>query len=122
MAVQRNFKWYRYIDDKARNWALRADAEMGDNTSFGLLAFDATDPPFGPQSRRHVPRRVVYQDPSTFRTRVVVCGSSAALAAAPATISVSVPGNTAAVTYNLAGSLPEKLQTAKTSRPLADHT
>lgn len=120
-AVQRNFKWYQYTDNKARTWAIRADSEMGDNAAFGLGAFSAADPPFGPQSRRHQPRRAVYQDPTTFRTRVVVVGTSAAEAALPATLSVSVPGETAAVTYNLAGSLPEKLQTAKASRNLIDH-
>jgi hypothetical protein len=122
MAVQRNFKWYRYVDNAGRNWAIRADAEEGDNALFGLAAFNSADPPFGPQSRRHQPRRAVYQDPTTFRTRVVVVGTAAALAAVPATLSVSVPGNTAAVTYSLAGDLPEKLQTAKASRNLADHT
>jgi hypothetical protein len=121
MAVQRNFKWYRYVDNDGRNWALRADAEEGDNATFGLGAFNVADQAFGPQSRRHVPRRVVYQDPVTFRSRVVVVGTSAALAAVPATLSVSVPGNAAPVTYNLAGDLPEKIQKPKASRNLADH-
>lgn len=120
-AVQRNFKWYRYVDDKARNWAIRADAEEGDNALFGLAAFNAADAPFGPQSRRHQPRRAVYQDATTFRSRVVVVGTSAALATVPATLDVAVPGETATVTYDLAGSLPEKLQTAKASRNLIDH-
>lgn len=119
MAVQRNFKWYRYTDNDGRTWALRADAESGDNAAFGLTAFDVTDPPFGPQSRRHAPRRVVYQDDTTFRTRVVVLGNKTATA--PLTLNVSVPGSGATVTYNLAGDLPEKLQKPKASRNLLDH-
>lgn len=121
MAVDlRNFQWYQYTDNKSRTWALRADKTMGDNAAFGLGAFDPADPPFGPQSRRHSPRKAVYQDPATFRTRVVIVGTSAALATLPATISVEVPGSATNVTYNLAGDLPEKLQTAKASRNLAD--
>lgn len=119
MAQQRNFKWYQYTDNKARTWAIRADAEAGDNAAFGLGAFSANDPPFGPQSRRHQPRRAVYQDTTTFRTRVVVVGTPTATV--PLTLLVSVPGDGATVTYNLAGDLPEKLQTAKASRNLADH-
>jgi hypothetical protein len=121
MAQQRNFKWYRYTDNKGRTWAIRADAEQGDNATFGLAAFDSADPPFGPQSRRHAPRRAVYQDNTTFRTRVVVVGTAAAEAALPLTLNVSIPGDGATVTYNFAGNLPEKLQTAKASRNLADH-
>ena len=121
MAVdQRNFKWYRYVDNKGRNWAIRADATQGDDSAFGLTAFNANDPPFGPQSRRHQPRRAVYQDPATFRTRVIVVGTAAAVSTLPATVSIPVAGSGTNVTYNLAGDLPEKLQTAKASRNLPD--
>jgi hypothetical protein len=122
MAVQRNFAWYRYVDNNSRNWAIRADQDLGDNVAFGLAAFNAADQPFGPQSRRHQPRRVIYQDPTTFRTRVVIVGTAAAVGTAPATLAVNVPGNSTTVTYNLAGNLPEKLQTPKASRNLIDHT
>lgn len=121
MAQQRNFKWYRYTDNKSRTWSIRADAETGDNASFGMGTFDVADPPFGPQSRRHVPRRVVYQDSTTGRSRVVVVGTPAALAAAPLTLAVSIAGDGTPVTYNLAGDLPEKLQTPKTGTHLIDH-
>jgi hypothetical protein len=119
MATQRNFKWYRYTDRDSRTWAIRADAEAGDNAAFGLTAFDATDPPFGPQSRRHAPLRAVYQDATTFRTRVVVVGNPTATL--PLTLNVSIPGDGATVTYNLSGTLPEKLQKPKASRNLIDH-
>lgn len=121
MAVQRNFQWYRYVDDSARNWAIRADKDNGDNASFGMAAFNAADPPFGRQTVRHRPRFVIYQDNATFRTVRVVCGTAAAFAAAPATLSVSVPGDATAVTYNLAGKVGEKLQVPKASRNADDH-
>jgi len=120
-ATQKNFKWYRYVDDTTRNWALRADADWGDSTASGLAAFNAADPPFGRQTRRHHPRYVVYQDPTTFRTFKGVVGTPTAYGALASTHDVIVPGETAAVTYNLADKVPEKLQIPKTARNLDDH-
>jgi hypothetical protein len=120
-ATQRNFKWYRYVDDKARNWAIRADADWGDSAASGLAAFNVADPPFGRQSNRHHPRFAIYQDPTTFRTFKGVVGTAAAYAALAATHDVVVPGEVAAVTYNLAGTIPEKLQLPKAARNLIDH-
>lgn len=120
-ADQRNFKWYRYTDDSARNWAIRADAAWGDSVDSGLGAFVDTDPPFGPQSRRHHPRFVTYVDPTTFRTFRGVVGTLAAFAAVPATHDVHVPGEVAVVTYNLSARTGEKLQIPSVSRNNADH-
>jgi hypothetical protein len=120
-ADQRNLKWYRYVDDGGRNWAIRADAAWGDSADSGLAAFNSADPPFGRQTRRHTPRKAVYRDPSTFRSFVSAVGTPAAFAALPATHDVHVPGEVAAVTYNLSARIPEKLQIPQASRPLADH-
>jgi hypothetical protein len=120
-ATQKNFKWYRYVDDSARNWAIRADADWGDSAASGLAAFNAADPPFGPQSRRHHPRKVVYVDPTTFRTFTGIVGTAAAFAALAATHDVVIPGEVAAVTYNLSSKVGEKLQIAKTARNNPDH-
>jgi hypothetical protein len=120
-ATQKNFKWYRYVDDAARNWAIRADADWGDSAASGLAAFNVADAPFGRQTTRHHPRFAVYRDPTTFRTFKGVVGTAAAYAALASTHDVIIPGETAAVTYNLAGKIPEKLQLPSTSRNLADH-
>jgi hypothetical protein len=120
-ATQRNFKWYRYVDDNARDWAIRADADWGDSAASGLAAFNAADPPFGRQTRRHSPRKVIYQDPTTFRTFTGIVGTAAAFAALAATHDVVIPGEVAAVTYSLAAKVGEKLQIAKTARNAADH-
>lgn len=120
-ADQRNFKWYRYVDDSGRNWALRADAAWGDSADSGLAAFNAADPPFGPQSRRHHPRKVVFTDGTTFRTFTGIVGTTAAMSGMPSTHAVSVPGEVATVTYDLSAKIGEKLQVAKTARNVADH-
>ena len=120
-ATQRNFKWYRYVDDSGRNWAIRADADWGDSGASGLAAFNTADQPFGPQTKRHHPRFAVYQDPTTFRIFRGVVGTAAAYAALAATHDVVIPGEVAAVTYNLADQIPERLQKPKASRNLGDH-
>lgn len=120
-ATQRNLKWYRYVDNSARNWAIRADADWGDNAASGLAAFNVADPPFGRQTKRHRPRMAVYTDPTTFRTFRGIVGTSAAFAALPATHDVIIPGEVAAVTYNLTAQLDEKLQKPQVARNLVDH-
>lgn len=121
VATQRNFKWYRYVDDTGRDWALRADADWGDSATSGLAAFNSADAPFGRQTKRHRPRMVQYQDPTTFRTFTGVVGTAAAFAALPATTTVVIPGEVAGVTYNLSAKLGEKLQIPKVSRNNPDH-
>lgn len=121
MANQKNRQWYRYTDNKARNWSMLVDKEWGDNAASGLSAFNANDPPFGPTTRLHRPRRVMYRDPETFRTVVNVVGTAAALASLPGTRNIAVPGSDAPVVYNLAGEIPEKLQVAQQSRNLTDN-
>lgn len=120
-ATQANRQWFRYVDDAGRNWAIQADQDWGLNAASGLAAFNAADPPFGPQSRRHHVRKAIYRDATTFRSRSLPVGTAAASAALPATLAVVIPGETAAVTYALAGRVPEKLLIPAASRNLSDH-
>lgn len=121
MATQRNLQWFRYVTDGGVNMAVMADQDWGVNVASGLTAFNAADPPFGPQSRTHHLRKAVYRDPTTFRSVIHPVGTAAALAALPATLQVPVPGNTTLVTYNLAQRRPEKLRIPGPSRNLTDH-
>lgn len=122
MATQKNLKWYRYVTNGGVNMGIMCEDTWGDNASSGLAPFNATDPPFGPQSRTHHTRKAVYKDPQTFRTIKHPVGTVAALAALPATFSVSVPGLAAPIAYNLAQRIDEKMRIPGPSRPLADHT
>jgi hypothetical protein len=121
MATQPNKQWFRYVTDGGINVAIQADQDWGVNAASGLTAFNATDVPFGPQTRTHHLRKAVYRDAVTFRTVVHPVGTAAALAALPATLQVFVPGNAAAVTYNLSQRRPEKLRIPGPSRNLTDH-
>jgi hypothetical protein len=121
-ATQANKQWFRYVTNKGVNMSIMADQDWGLNAASGLTAFNATDPPFGPQNRAHHVRKVVYVDPQTFRKRVLPVGTSAADATLPATLAVQVPGETAAITYQMAGLIAEKMRQAGPSRNLLDHT
>lgn len=121
MANQKNLQWYRYITDGGVNMALMADVDWGANAASGLANFNSADPPFGPHTRTHTPRKAVYRDPITFRTTIHPVGTTAAMAALPSTIQVFVPGNVAAVTYNLSRRVAEKLRVPQASSHLVDH-
>jgi hypothetical protein len=122
-AVQPNKQWFRYTDgaSPARNWACLVDQTWGLNVASGLAAFNAADAPFGPQSRRHRMRAIVYRDPATRRTFTGVVGTAAAMTALPATLAVFVPGEVAAITYNISRRIDEKLLIPQTSSNLLDH-
>src|ERR1700749_1021210 len=102
MANEPNKQWFRYVSDAGVNFGIMADQDWGLNAASGLAAFNASDPPFGPQSRTHRLRHAVYRDPATFRTVKHPVGTAAAFAALPSTISVQLPGSVTAETYNLA--------------------
>ena len=122
MPDQRNLQWYRYVGDKGTNYAIMADKQWGDSAGSGLTTAQTTDIPFGPQTRLHHTRKVIYQDPVTFRTVKHPVGTVAAYGAAPSTINVSIVGSATPVTYNLSQSIPEKLRQPKaTSHGLGDH-
>jgi hypothetical protein len=120
MANEPNKQWYRYVSDKGSNFAVLADQDMGNNAAFGLTTFNAADPAFGPQTTGHHLRKAVYIDPATFRTKTIVVGTTTALAAVPATVSVSLPGSATAETYNLKRIINEKIKIPGPTRNLTD--
>jgi hypothetical protein len=122
MANEPNKQWYRYVSDAGVNFGIMADQDWGNNAASGLTAFNAADPAFGPQSRTHHVRKVVYIDPATFRTVKHPVGTTTAFAALPATVSITLPGSVTAETYNLRQRIPEHVRIPGPSRNLADRT
>ena len=81
------------------------------------------NPPFIP-SRRHQPRKIVYRDPTTFRTKTLIIYTVAAFAAitvGTSTLAFHVEGNTATVTYTATKKIGEKNPAATPGGNLADH-
>lgn len=121
-ANQPNFNYFTYTDDNAAVWNKRGEVDTARNALDGSSALTAGARVWI-DSKRMKARHAIFQDPTTFRTVRVLIYTPTAFAAltGASTIAVSVEGETAAVTYNLAQKVSEKQPVAKTSRQLADH-
>jgi len=124
-ANQKNSTMYTYVDDAGTTWNKRGPVDTAINAIDGHSDLTTGAPVWPTDTRRFHVRRAVFYDPTTFRTvrfPVFTADAYAAIAATPPTLSVNVPGETAAVTYVLSELIPEKQPVAKTSRNLADHS
>jgi hypothetical protein len=121
-ANQRNSNLFSYTDDDAAVWNKRGPIDASINGVDGSTALTPGSPLWTDSHSRRS-RKAVFFDPTTFRTVRFTVFTPAAYAAitSATTISVSVPGEVAAVTYNLAEKIPEMQRQSKTSRNLPDH-
>jgi hypothetical protein len=120
-AEQKQLVWCRYTDRFGRFFAAMADQDNVANAAFGLQAYVATDPPFGPQTRTHRMRHQYYKDPTTLRVARVLVSANVVLSALPATLAVWVPGLATQVTYNLGQTQEEKSRVPSASYNKIDH-
>ena len=122
-ASQKNFTLYTYTDDNAVDWNIRGELDAIRNAVDGSTAAGG-NPPFIP-SRRHSPRKVIYQDNSTFRTKTIIVYTPAAFAAitlGTSTLSFPVEGLGTAVLYTAKSKVGEKNPSALAGQNLPDHT
>lgn len=123
-ADQRNLEYFQYTDDDARTWTVR---QSNDSACAGVnpsrVTFSAADPVLARQTRRNHARKVVFQDPTTLRTKTCIINTPADYAAVTGatTIAVHVEGETGTVTYSNPTKVPERLQAGKAGRHDADH-
>jgi len=122
-ADQLNYNLFTYVDDNGASWNKRGE----DNTVLaavnGATAFGA-HPTWPSASRRYHVRSIIYQDPTTFRTKRVIFYTAAAFAAittGTSTLAIHVPGNTAAVTYTARIKVAEKQPGVGAARQDVDH-
>lgn len=124
-ADQLNFQVFTYVDDSATNWNKKGQENTAINAIDGSAAFTSGAPEWPKASRRYHTRRAVFYDPATFRTVSFVVYTPAAFAAikaAPPTLALHIPGETATVNYQLSELIAEKAPIGKAARQLADHT
>lgn len=121
-ADQRNFQLFTYVDDNGVSWNKRGELDAARNTVDGNAAFGA-HPDWGRETTRHKTRKIIYQDPTTFRTKTVLFYTAAAYAAVALgdIIAFHVEGEVATVNYNAIKKVPERQPAAAGSRQLADH-
>src|SRR6267142_1688361 len=122
-ANQTNFQVFSYTDDNAAVWNKRGELDAAVNGIDGSTVLTACKPVWPRASRRYHTRMAVFMDPTTFRTKRIIVYTPAAFAAltGASTLNVNVPGNVAAVAYNLVEKIAEKQPVAHSTRQLADH-
>lgn len=117
---QKNFQNFLYVDDNGDHWTKRGE-DGGDAAAVDGHATGAGDPTWIDSSRMKV-RRIVYQDPTTFRTVSPIFYTSAAFAAVSLgdIVAVQVEGLATTVNYGAVKKVAEKQPSRGTARQLAD--
>lgn len=119
---QKNFKNFTYVDDSGRAWNKRGEDGGAATAVDGHAAAVGSQPNWGPSSRRHSPRKIVYQDPVTFRTIDPIFYTSAAYSAVAIgdVLAVTVAGLATTVNYSAVQKVPERQPGNRASRELPD--
>ena len=117
----RNTSLFTYVDNDGNTWNARGEKQTAVNAIDGSTTLTAGAPVWINSKKRRT-RKVIFEDPATFRTKVVVVFTAAAFTAitGSTTLAVPVPGSATAVTYSLSQKIDEKQPIAKASRNLAD--
>ena len=120
---QRNRGYFSYDSDDGTSYCIPGDAEWGAAADSGGTAC-AGERAYGRNTtRRHV-RKVVYRDPTTFRTFTGIVYTPAAYAALTIgsdTFDVTVPDTATPVTYTLVAKIPEKIMGTVIGQQVLDH-
>jgi hypothetical protein len=124
-ANQRNFNYSQYVSDDGTTYCLKASQEwISAAGNPGGSAACSANPAYGRASNRRQPRKVIYRDPTTFRTMTVPVFTPTAYAAldvGAATQAVNVPGEAGTVTYTLVKKIAEKIPSTVVGRQDPDH-
>lgn len=117
---RKNFQNFLYVDDNTVSWTKRGESGGSATAVDGHAT--GTGAPTWIDSSRMKARRIIYQDPVTFRTIDPIFYTAAAFAAVALgdTIAVSVPGTATTVNYNATKKIAEKQPARGASRQLAD--
>lgn len=117
---QKNFQNFLYVDDNGVSWTKRGETG-GDATAVDGHATGTNAPTWIDGPRMRV-RKIVYQDPTTFRTVDPIFYTAAAYAAVALgdIVAVQVEGSATTVNYAAVKKQPERQPSRGPSRQLAD--
>jgi len=117
---QKNFDNFLYTDDNAVDWTKRGEAGGAATGVDGHAT--GTGAPTWIDSARMKARRIIYQDPTTFRTVTPIIYTPTAFAAVDLgdTLAVQVEGLATTVNYNAVKKVAERQPSRGVSRKLAD--
>jgi hypothetical protein len=117
---QKNFQNFLYVDDNGVSWTKRGEDGGAAAAVDGHAA--GTGAPTWIDSARMRARRIIYQDPTTFRTVDPIFYTAAAFSAVALgdIVAVQVPGLATTVNYAAVKKVAEKQPARGTARQLAD--
>jgi hypothetical protein len=117
---QKNFQNFLYIDDNDVHWTKRGE-DGGDAAAVDGHAAGDGSPTWVDSSRMKV-RRVIYQDPTTFRTvnPIIYTPTAFAAIALGDILAVQVEGLATTVNYNAVKKVGERQPSRGAARQLAD--
>jgi hypothetical protein len=120
-ADQKNFENYLYVDDNGVSWTKRGEVDAARGAVDGHAT--GTGAPTWRDGPRMRARHIIYQDPTTFRTKRVIFYTAAAFSAVALNdiIAFHVEGETTTVNYNAVQKVAEKQPGRGAARQLADH-
>ena len=119
----KNFSLYTYVDGGGQSWNIRGEKDPVRNAVDGS-AGPGAHPGWGRTSARHSPRRIVYQDGTTFRTKTIItytAAADAAITVGSSTLSWPIEGEVTAIVYTAKKRIAEKLPSALAGPNLAEH-
>lgn len=117
---QKNFQNFLYVDDNGVSWTKRGESG-GDATAVDGHASGTNAPTWIDGSRMRV-RKIIYKDPTTFRTVDPIFYTAAAYAAVALgdILAVQVEGLATTVNYSAVKKVAEKQPSRGPARQLAD--
>ena len=117
---QKNFDNFLYVDDNAVSWTKRGE-DGGDGAAVDGHATGTGAPVWIDSSRMKV-RRIIYQDPTTFRTVSPIFYTSTAFSAVALgdIVAVQVEGLATTVNYTAIKKVAERQPSRGAARQLAD--
>jgi hypothetical protein len=117
---QKNFDNLLYVDNNGVSWTKRGEVGGAATAVDGHAT--GTNAPTWIESKRMKVRKIIYQDPTTFRTIDPIFYTAAAWAAVALgdIVAVQVPGLATTVNYSAVKKVGEKQPSRGVSRKLAD--
>jgi hypothetical protein len=117
---QKNFQNFLYVDDNGVDWTKRGEDGGAAAAVDGHAA--GTGAPTWTDTARMKVRRIIYQDPVTFRTVDPIFYTAAAFSAVALgdIVAVQVEGLATTVNYNAVKKIAEKQPSRGAARQLAD--
>jgi len=122
-ADQRNFAFVSYESDDGASYCIKSDSHDAANTDLGGVVC-TTEKPYGAVTKRRSPRKAIFRDGTTFRTKTAIVFTPTAYSALTVgsdTVSVAVPGLATPVVYTLVKKVPERVPSTVIGRQDADH-